>query len=132
MDRHSDVFIKARPARIHPACTVQANGFGDMHVAEVPDVIGEEIDRYSQRLHPLEQRPVDHLTVLQRVAMVTPIMQLLRPLNSIDRDDRRFVAICVDVHLHVGFVKLFDQLFGLFRRNHPNPVRGAVSVPGPA
>ena len=103
-----------------------------MHVAEVPDVIGEEIDRYSQRLHPLEQRPVDHLTVLQRVAMVAPIMQRLRPLNRIDRDDRGFVAIGVDVHLHVGFVKLFDQLFGLFRRNHPNPVRGAVYVPGPA
>ncbi len=124
-------FVQCRTHRVHSCGAVFADGQRRMLVAEIPDVVGEDIGADPQFGTAAELVRSHHLAMLQHVARIGPGMSPGRGRERVQRDRGRLVAIDVDMHLHAMFLHRRAEIEDQFRRGVPDPVGLTADIAGP-
>ncbi len=106
---------RADRAGVHAQRTIRPDGQLPVLVAEIPDVVGEEIDAEAERRHAAELVLARHLAMLERVTVIAACMSAHGALERVERGFRGLVAIDVDVHLDAGAVQGGDKLLEFAR-----------------
>ena len=110
MDGQRHALTKCSRTGIHAARPVGTHGDGGVLIAPVMDMIGEQVGADTKLAHAPELAGIGHLAMLQRVAVVRPVMCFLRRFNGIEHELRGFIAIGMNMQMHAGLMIAQDQL----------------------
>ena len=127
---HADLLRRA--AGIHAFGAIGSKRHGVMRIAPVKMVIGKQVRAHAQRFHALQLRPVGHLAVLQREAVIGRRMLADRLLDAVDGQVDRGVTVGVGVHLDAVAHRQPVDLLQIFGLDVPHALGRAVVIARPA